>query len=527
MDTSINEEKRLIFSRLEKERKHFFVTGKAGTGKSTLLQYFRKHSTKSIAVIAPTGVAALNVAGQTLHSFFGFRPDTDSGSIKKVSKNKRRLYTQLEALVIDEISMVRSDTLDMVDLFLRKNRDIDEPFGGVQMIFFGDLFQLPPVVQSSEETFFETQYESPYFFDAHVMRETSLDVVELLQPFRQSDPDFLDLLDALRQGTFSPHHAQLLRRRVRSDFSSSSNELYITLVTTNAMADVYNTRHLEELHGSDSRYEAEIAGNFESVAFPTKQQLHLKAGAQVMMLNNDMQKRWVNGTLGIIEQIEKTQSSDDRIRVRFLDGTNAWVDKHTWEMIAFSYDEETRSVVSRSVGFFKQYPLALAWAVTIHKSQGKTFDRVVIDWGRGSFAHGQSYVALSRCRSLERVVLKRPLFSGDIIVDPKVRSYVERIAPPVKCNEISPANELLAKVNTAVIECVKQKGELCFCVANDDGTERCYRVWPSRFEAPFSRDNRQPSLPKALRFVAFNPQRQCEEHFSTQDIIRFTSNACS
>lgn len=415
---------------LEKTDKSLFVTGKAGTGKSTLLQLFRNTTHKKVAVLAPTGVAALNVQGQTIHAFFGFPPRiiTPSEAGRKTGrKDKLRMYKALEVLVIDEISMVRADVLDGIDKFLRVNRENFRPFGGVQVVFFGDLFQLPPVVTRDpvEVSYFTDYYESPYFFSAHVMQDPDfqLETLELGKVYRQESRHFLRLLDAVRVNNVDYDDLEDLNTRFQPAFHETAG--YITLSARNMTAERINQVELNLLGTKEFEFIATVTGTFDPALYPTEFGLRLRQGAQVMFVRNDQDERqFVNGTIGKIVQLES-----NKIVVEIEDALGnkrrIAVPKVEWEIIRYkggpSGDLETETI-----GTFTQYPLKLAWAITIHKSQGKTFDRMLIDLGGGAFEHGQLYVALSRCRTLEGIVLRQRIRPQDVITDERVVEFYER-----------------------------------------------------------------------------------------------------
>lgn len=408
-------------------RKNLFITGKAGTGKSTLLKYFRDHTKSKMVVLAPTGVAALNVRGETIHSFFKFKPDITTGKIKKLKGKGSRLYKELETIVIDEISMVRADLLDHVDRFLRLNAGSpDLPFGGVQMILIGDLYQLPPVITPREKKIFESHYESPYFFDSHVFRAYPMEMIELEKIYRQKDQRFINLLNAIRNNTVTDDHLSLLNARVGANLSDSKEAGYtIHLTPTNAMAAEINAEHLSRLKTQVHAYHAVVSGRFEGHAQPADETLKIAEEAQVMLLNNDSAGRWVNGTLGVVEAIEHDEEAgEDVILVRLANGDVEEIRPHVWDLFHFTFNNGTKTIETEALGAFRQYPLKLAWAVTIHKSQGKTFDRVVIDMGRGAFAHGQTYVALSRCTALEGMTLVKPVQKKHIWTDWKIVRFM-------------------------------------------------------------------------------------------------------
>ncbi len=430
-----NQEFASAFELIEHTRQNILVTGKAGTGKSTLLQYFRHKTQKKIAVLAPTGVAAINIKGQTIHSFFMFRPDITPDTVDEiyVIKKKRGLYAKLETLVIDEISMVRSDLLDCIDMFLRLHGPKpSQPFGGVQMVFFGDLYQLPPVVRRDEGEIFRTVYKTPYFFGSKAFENFEFKLLELKEIYRQKDERFIQILNAIRHNTMSDEDLKLLNARCHGRLELSDDEFYVSLTTTNDLAERININRLGQREGKAHRYTGVVSGEFEKKSgnnLPTLQILDVKIGAQVMMLTNDPEKRWVNGTIGKVVEIHEDPDPDgkDIIMVKLADGKTVDVNVFTWEIFQFYYDAEIESLSSRVIGYFTQYPLKLAWAVTIHKAQGKTFDRVVLDLGNGTFAHGQLYVALSRCTTLEGIVLKQPIQRRHILLDESIKEFFDRL----------------------------------------------------------------------------------------------------
>ena len=382
-----------------------------------------------MAVLAPTGVAALNVQGQTIHSFFGFPPRiiTPSEANRNVTrKDLLRVYRNLEVLVIDEISMVRADMLDGIDQFLRVNRADFRPFGGVQVVFFGDLFQLPPVVTRDpvEASYFTDYYESPYFFSANIMRDPDfqIEMMELQKVYRQESRHFLRLLEAVRVNELDYDDLDDLNERFAPQFSSS--EGYITLCARNITADKINQRALSLLESPEFEFVAEVQGQFDPGLYPADFGLRLRLGAQVMFVRNDIEERqFVNGTIGIVTQLTQksivVETTDAAGKTRRIELARA-----QWEIIRYK-SAATGGLETEVVGSFTQYPLRLAWAITIHKSQGKTFDKVLIDLGGGAFEHGQLYVALSRCRTLEGVVLRQRIRPQDVITDERVVDFYE------------------------------------------------------------------------------------------------------
>ena len=422
----LSHEFRYVLDTLEKEGKSMFITGRAGTGKSTLLQLFKQTTRKKTAVLAPTGVAALNVQGQTIHSFFGFPPRiiTPQEATKRVTrKDKLRLYRNLEVLVIDEISMVRADILDGINQFLQVNRENLQPFGGVQVVLFGDPYQLPPVVTNDpvERAYFQDFYDSPYFFSSQVFKEAGdhIEMVELGKVFRQESRHFLRLLEAIRTNEIDYDDLEDLNERWMPDFTPE--EGYITLCARNATADRINRNALSGLPGDEEVFQAEVKGKFDPTLYPVESAMKLRLGAQVMFVKNDQEKQFVNGTIGKVVTLKKNkivvQVEEANGKMRSID-----VKPMDWEIMRYR-STVTGDLETETIGSFKQYPLKLAWAITIHKSQGKTFDRVLIDLGGGAFEHGQLYVALSRCRTLEGVMLRQAIRPRDVITDDQVVDF--------------------------------------------------------------------------------------------------------
>ncbi|RMG88215.1 MAG: AAA family ATPase [Bacteroidetes bacterium] len=412
---------------LEKSNKSLFLTGRAGTGKSTFLRLFRKTTRKKMIVLAPTGIAALNVGGQTIHSFCGFPPRFLRSQDIKKSRRYHKLIKKLDVCVIDEISMVRADLLDAINLFFQKNRESYLPFGGIQMVFIGDLFQLPPIIASDvEQQYFEFNYQTPYFFSAHVLHAGfDIEMMELRKVYRQEQRHFLRLLDAVRLNRIDWEDLEDLNERYIPDFKPK--DFYITLSPRNYKVDQINNRELAKLPGPSEVYFAKIKGQFDPRQYPTRAELELKVGAQVMFIRNDPENgAYVNGTLGKVVELHP-----DKVRVLIDDhGRKEEIDVEPveWEILKYKLAGSAGSeeIDTEVVGTFSQLPLRLAWAVTIHKSQGKTFDRVIIDMGKGAFEHGQTYVALSRCRSLEGIVLKQKIQMRDIMVDERIVEFYEQ-----------------------------------------------------------------------------------------------------
>ena len=413
-----------------------FVTGKAGTGKSTLLEHVRLMSENKLIVLAPTGISAVNVNGETIHSFFTLKPGFEKEEALRMPLNdkKKDKFRRIKTIAIDEISMVRADLLDAVDTLLRRARGLNKPFGGVQMAFFGDLYQLPPVVTSLDREKFFSEYKSPYFFEATVFRgqtdmfsaDFKLQVIELTKIYRQKDLKFIKLLNAVRDKTITAEQLAQLNKRVQPNFIPRDEDKYIHLMTTNASANEINEKKLRELMGEEKIFVANQSGNVARNLYPNDEVVTLKQGAQVMFICNDPERRWVNGTIGKIAEIrdttnEETGEEERIVRVEKTDGKIVEVKQHTWEISKYVFvgGEFQRE----KLGTYEQIPIKLAWAITIHKSQGKTFDKAIVDLGRGTFAHGQTYVALSRCSSFEGLVLKKPITHSNIIMDPVVKGF--------------------------------------------------------------------------------------------------------
>jgi ATP-dependent exoDNAse (exonuclease V) alpha subunit len=391
-----------------------FITGNAGTGKTTFLKYFLLNTHKKTVVLAPTGVAALNAGGQTIHSFFSFKPDVTINKIKKKKLSANSVYKKVQTIIIDEVSMLRCDLLDCIDRFLRLNRDSARPFGGVQIIFIGDLQQLPPVVQAREANIFKTVYSSPYFLNAHVLEESGIKTAQLKKIYRQTDADFVNLLNAVGSGTACEETLKQLNKRV-CRCALENYSIYLT--TTNKKAAEVNNYYLSKLQTEHAAFLAETENVDDVKNFPADYELTVKKGAQVMMLNNDPSGRWVNGTIGVVESVSKQLNSDkDVIRVKFPKGNVETVEPHKWEIFKYTFNEKLNAIETERTGYFKQFPLKLSWAVTVHKSQGKQFDNVIIDLERGAFAPGQLYVALSRCTTLSGITLVKPITRRDLIL---------------------------------------------------------------------------------------------------------------
>lgn len=420
--------------------RNIFLTGKAGTGKTTFLKYIREHCSKKTAVVAPTGVAAINAGGVTVHTFFqlplgafvpvGQIPDSGDQLFNnrqtmlrnlRLSQPKKLLMRELELLVVDEVSMLRADMLDAIDVVLRHvRRKPSQPFGGVQVLFIGDLFQLPPVVSDREWVFLKEHYNSPFFFEAHVLRQAAPVFLELKKIYRQNEEQFINLLNKVRNNQMETADLEMLNRHFRSDFQPDPSEQFITLTTHNSRADAINQKALDRLDTPAFRFSAEITGDFSEKAFPADEELVLKVGAQVMFVKNDKgeERRYFNGRIGTVHAI-----TEEAILISFVDQDGLLeLEKETWRNIRYQYNLAKDKIEEEELGTFSQYPIRLAWAITIHKSQGLTFDKAIIDAG-AAFAPGQVYVALSRLTNMDGLVLKSRIGSSAIQTDQRVQFF--------------------------------------------------------------------------------------------------------
>jgi len=411
---------------LENTHQNVFISGKAGTGKSTFLEHFRQKTKKNVAVVAPTGVAALNVRGQTIHSFFGIKTGLIDVASLKPTRNKK-LLGNLDLVIIDEISMVRADLFDAVEKTLRANNDKTQPFGGVQICVIGDLFQLPPVLTNDEKAAYNLVYTSPFFFASPNYQTANFELVKFDTIFRQTDAAFIQTLNKIRIGRKTPDILTYINQRHTTDYDFQQSP--ITLASTNAIADKLNETELQALKGKAYTFKGAMSGKFsvERGRLPSPEKLELKIGAQVMFTRNDNpKKRWVNGTIGTVTFVD-----DENIEVTIFRPNGSkrayMLEPEKWVTYEYAFNEEKKKLEQKETGSYTQYPLMLAWAVTIHKSQGKTLENVIIDLGHGAFAPGQVYVALSRCKSYENLVLKQPIRARDIWCDPSILDFARAL----------------------------------------------------------------------------------------------------
>ncbi len=424
-------------------------------------------------MLAPTGVAALNVKGQTIHSFFRFKPGITPDRVRKLrsSGDNKSIYHKLDIIVIDEVSMVRADLLDCVDRFLRLNGpESNKPFGGIQMAFIGDLYQLPPVVTGGEKEVFRSLYETPYFYGARVFESFEMEFVELEKIYRQHDEGFITLLNGIRNNSVTEEGLELLNERYQPEFEPPPDDFYVYLTTTNRLAEEINGKRLAVLKGRPYTFTGSIQGDFAQGYLPTAVDIQLKVGAQIMMLNNDTEGRWVNGSIGKITGITQNRRGEDIIVAELADGEEVEITPFTWEI--FRFFVEAGGLQSEVIGTFTQFPLMLAWAVTIHKGQGKTFDRVIIDIGKGTFAHGQMYVALSRCTTLGGIILKKPVLKKHIWTNYQVMDFLTKYQYK-KAETACPVDDKINVIRKAIEN--RAALEIVYLKPSDEKTTRVVR----------------------------------------------------
>ena len=447
-----NPELELALNFIEKTDRNLFITGKAGTGKTTFLHQIKKESLKRMVIVAPTGVAAINAKGVTIHSFFQmpFGPilpnqiANTSNAQRKFSKTKIDIIKSLDLVIIDEISMVRADLLDGIDQVMRRYKNRNKVFGGAQILMIGDLQQLAPVVKPNEWSLLQQHYHTVYFFSSKAYQEANVVSIELKHIYRQKNEDFIKILNEIRTNTLSEESAKILNKNYNPTFSPTKEDGYITLTTHNNRANIMNSSELNKLKTKSHFFDAEISGKFNENSFPNDEKLELKVGAQVMFIKNDssQEKRYFNGKIGIVTDISK-----QNVTVQCANEIDEIVtERETWENINYSINDDTKEIKEDITGSFSQIPLRLAWAITIHKSQGLTFEKAIID-AEASFAHGQTYVALSRCTSLDGLVLKTPITSNAIINDRTVSSFNETVEENHPDERILNASEIQFQLN--------------------------------------------------------------------------------
>ena len=489
-----------------------FLTGKAGTGKSTFLKYICENTSKAHVVLAPTGIAAVNVGGQTLHSFFKIPfkpllPDDPDFSPRRIRKTLRysaekvKLIRKLELIIIDEISMVRCDIIDFIDKVLKVySGNMREPFGGKQLLFVGDIFQLEPVVTRDMKEILRRYYQQFFFFNAMVFNSLGLIPVELRKIYRQNDSSFISMLDRIRVSHASNQDMNLLNSRYNPEYKELEDGFVMTLASRRDTVDSINNEHMQALDTPEYSFVGEVTGTFPDNDLPTNKNLTLKKGAQVIFIRNDFEGRWVNGSIGKVSIV-----NDNRVEVELENGECYEVEQETWENVQYTYDEKEKKVLENVVGSFKQYPIKPAWALTVHKSQGLTFNNIVIDFAGGAFSSGQTYVALSRCTSLEGITLLKPLSQRDIIVNTAIVDFSRQFNNQAAINDamvLEKANGLYTMASIAF---------------DNDDFARCVDCFVQAMQL---HDMIQEPITKRFIKIKFNKFRKLNEKIKTlEDVI--------
>ncbi|MCX7820372.1 MAG: AAA family ATPase [Brevinematales bacterium] len=445
-------------------RKSVFITGKAGTGKSTFLKYFIANTTLKYIVLAPTGVAAVNIGGQTIHSFFKIFPGETMSDLEEIIKRNKKidLLNSIELIIIDEVSMLRADLFDLVDQLLRKILKNNSPFAGKQLLLIGDLYQLPPVVTSKEKEIFNQFYDTPYFFSSNVAKEIELKIIEFDKIYRQTDEKFIEILNKIRNGTIEEIDLDFINQNCLTEIEESDFSIYIT--PYNETAKKINEEKLSNLKGKKYHFEGIIEGDFPSEYLPTERDLILKNGSQVMMLVNNPEEGYVNGTIGKFVGL-----FENKLKIETEDKDIIYVSPFEWTIFDYEYNKIDGTISKKEIGSFYQYPVKLAWAITIHKSQGKTFKKLILDIGKGAFSPGQIYVALSRCTSLEGLKLKKPLLRKQVFIDRRIITFMTS-SRYIEAEKENPLKEKQKLIEKAIEE--RKNIEIVYLKKNDQKSQR-------------------------------------------------------
>lgn len=484
----LSEEQSMLIGKLLKDNGVSFVTGRAGTGKTTLIDHFRNFYKKNLIVLAPTGVAALNVNGKTIHRFFRFPINLDDDKFAKLIFDGDE-YVELDCIVIDEISMVRCDILDYVDKFLKRSKNNNNPFGGIQIIMVGDLYQLPPVVDYREREYFKEVYETEYFFSSKVLSENNYSIYELSNIYRQKDLEFISILNGIRNGTTTTKHLQRLNECI-GKIITNEEDIYVTLCSLRKIATSINYQKLSEIPEQELIFEARITGKVSSDTYPTNPKLRLKVGSQIMLVKNDKDRQWYNGSIGTIlefcyideeDETEEYSSNPENnnkllVKIRLDNDSVIYVGREVWDIEDIVYDKTKKKLVYNKIGEFEQYPITLAWAISIHKSQGKTFTNISINLKGGLFASGQLYVGLSRCTTLQGLTLEDQIEEKHIRFDWRVSKYFKNFY-------VREAEKLLSyeAKKEIVTLCIPKKLEIEIKYLNKNNEGSFRRILPHRF----------------------------------------------